>query len=171
MWATTSPLTHPPPVLHSTLVPIAKRSVLIRFSSTCVAPESCGWYTADGVEQCGIKTFSLLNRAVSVIGLAGLDRRLAFKVVHELNGFLREYRASVVQRGYVPLLEQLTPGELTLPLRLGDQVALVQLVEFRASCFDAATRTQLLQQELKQWLTQMLPVVQAHLISIDRLAS
>ena len=87
---------------------------------TIYAPESCGWYTADGVEQCGIKTFSLLNRAVSVIGLAGLDRLLAFKVVHELNGFLREYRASVVQRGYLPLLEQLRDGlfpEWSLPKR------------------------------------------------------
>ena len=36
------------------------------------------------------------------------DRLRAFcpKVVHELNGFLREYKRGVVDRGYLPLLEQ-----------------------------------------------------------------
>ena len=86
-------------------------------------------------------------------------------------GLLKLQPLGRMPAGLGPLLEKLTPGELTMPLRLGEQVALVQLVEFRAACFDASTRTQLLQQELKQWLSQMLPVVQAHLISTDRLAT
>lgn len=46
-------------------------------------------------EACGIRTFSLLEKAIGVIGLRGLDRLLAFRSVHCLNSFLKFYSKEV----------------------------------------------------------------------------
>lgn len=74
--------------------------------STIYSPECGGWFNAtDGSELCGISTFSTFNRAIGVIGLGGLDRLLAFHIVHELQLFLHFYRHSV--REHSPFLEQL----------------------------------------------------------------
>lgn len=75
--------------------------------STVFSPECSGWYQAgDGSEVCGLGTFSVMTRAIGVIGLGGLDRLLAFHIVHQLGLFLRFYRANVV-REHAPFLEQL----------------------------------------------------------------
>jgi WASH complex subunit strumpellin len=70
------------------------------------APECPGWYQAqDGNEVCGISTFSLLNRAIGVIGLGGLDRLLGFRIVYELGQFVAFYKAQV--KDQAPFMEQL----------------------------------------------------------------
>lgn len=60
---------------------------------------------ADGTELCSISTFSLLNRAIGVIGLGGLDRLLGFHIVHDLGEFLTYYKTSI--REVTPFFEQL----------------------------------------------------------------
>jgi WASH complex subunit strumpellin len=64
-------------------------------SSTIYGPEAIAWFMADGTEVCGDKTFSLLHSGINVTGLAGLDRLLGFRVVHELGFFLRFYKDEV----------------------------------------------------------------------------
>ena len=76
--------------------------------TTVFAPENVGWYNSDGTEVAGIKTFALLNSGLSVTGLAGLDRLLAFRIVHHLGAFLRFHKENVT--GYLPLLEQIRDG-------------------------------------------------------------
>jgi WASH complex subunit strumpellin len=73
--------------------------------STIYAPESIGWFNPDGAEVCGIKTFSIMNSAINVTGTSGLDRLLGFRIVHELNFFLKFYKESVSP--YFPHLEQI----------------------------------------------------------------
>ena len=53
-----------------------------------------GWYS-DGREVVGIRTFDILNRAVGVFGLTGLDKLISFFIVRDLHSFLRMYRKSV----------------------------------------------------------------------------
>mmetsp|Transcript_48746 Transcript_48746/g.137173 ORF Transcript_48746/g.137173 Transcript_48746/m.137173 type:complete len:1158 (+) Transcript_48746:260-3733(+) len=76
--------------------------------TTVFAPENVGWYNSDGTEVAGIKTFALLNSGLSVTGLAGLDRLLAFRIVHHLGAFLKFHKENVT--GYLPLLEQIRDG-------------------------------------------------------------
>lgn len=74
--------------------------------TTVYVPECAGWYNqSDGTELCGIGTFSLLNRAIGVIGLGGLDRLLAFNLVHELGKFIGFYKRHLKE--YFPFLEEL----------------------------------------------------------------
>lgn len=47
------------------------------------------------VEACGVRTFALLERSLGAIGLRGLDRLFAFRVVFEFNSFLKFYAAEV----------------------------------------------------------------------------
>ena len=77
-------------------------------SATVYAPEAIGWFSADGEEVCGIKTFATLLKGINVTGLAGLDRLLAFRIVHELSLYLCFYRDAVKQ--YPPLLERVRDG-------------------------------------------------------------
>ena len=77
-------------------------------SATVYAPEAIGWFSADGEEVCGIKTFATLLKGINVTGLAGLDRLLAFRIVHELSLYLCFYRDAVKQ--YLPLLERVRDG-------------------------------------------------------------
>ena len=74
-------------------------------STTIFAPEAIGWFTADGEEICGIKTFATLQRGINVTGLSGLDRLLAFRVVHELGFFLGFYKTTA--KDYLPRIEQI----------------------------------------------------------------
>jgi len=65
--------------------------------------------------------------------------------------------------GLGPLLQRLTPGELTPPQRLGERVALVQLESFEPAAFDSATEEQLLAMELQAWIQALVPQLQSHL--------
>ena len=83
---------------------------------TIYAPESSAWFIhpaadqkqAPTFESCGIGTFSLLNQSVGAIGLRGLDRLLAFRIVFEYNNFLKFYKSSV--NPFRTLLEQVRDG-------------------------------------------------------------
>lgn len=79
---------------------------------TVYAPELLAWYSVTASDQkqtpstevCGIRTFSLLEKAIGVIGLRGLDRLLAFRTVYEFNLFLKFYMQDV--NPFRTLLEQ-----------------------------------------------------------------
>lgn len=76
--------------------------------STIYSPECGGWFTSDGQEVCGIGTFALLRKCVGISGLAGLDRLLSFRIVYELQQFLKFYRSAI--KNYAVLLEQIRDG-------------------------------------------------------------
>jgi parvulin-like peptidyl-prolyl isomerase len=67
--------------------------------------------------------------------------------------------------GLAPVLQQLQPGELTPPQRLGEGFALVQLEAFVPAPLDTAAENALLSQELNAWMRQLLPLLQAQLTS------
>ena len=86
---------------------------------TVYAPECLAWFVHPAADErqksrskpaklteevCGVRTFALLQRSLSVIGLRGLDRLNGFKIVYELNTFLRFYNKDV--RPFVPFLDQ-----------------------------------------------------------------
>jgi WASH complex subunit strumpellin len=54
-----------------------------------------GWYDAKMSEAVGIRTFSLLARAVGVFGLTGVDRLLSFMIVRDLTAFVRVFKKSL----------------------------------------------------------------------------
>lgn len=72
-------------------------------TATVYAPECSAWFSHSApdqkqvatVEICGIRTFSLIERSLGVIGMRGLDRLLAFRTVYELNQFLKFYKTDI----------------------------------------------------------------------------
>jgi WASH complex subunit strumpellin len=50
---------------------------------------------SDTIETCGVRTFALLEKALGVVGLRGLDRLLAFRTVYEFNLFVKFYETEV----------------------------------------------------------------------------
>ena len=60
---------------------------------------------SDGSEVCGLKTVSLVRRAIGVYGLTGVDRLLCYRILHELHRFVKFFRTNVSKQGV--LLEQL----------------------------------------------------------------
>jgi WASH complex subunit strumpellin len=77
-------------------------------SSTIYSPECGGWFLADGTEVCGLATIGLLRKSIGVAGLMGVDRLLGFRIVNELQQFLKFYSSTV--RQYSVLLEQIRDG-------------------------------------------------------------
>lgn len=75
-------------------------------STTIYSPECGGWFTPDGTEVCGVSTFALLRKCLGISGLSGLDRLLGFRIVFELQQFLKFYRSVI--KGYAVLLEQVS---------------------------------------------------------------
>eukprot|EP00457_Paulinella_chromatophora_P000683 gb/GEZN01000683.1/.p1 GENE.gb/GEZN01000683.1/~~gb/GEZN01000683.1/.p1 ORF type:complete len:1160 (+),score=147.68 gb/GEZN01000683.1/:150-3629(+) len=57
-----------------------------------------GWYDEKETEVIGIRTFSLIHRALGIFGLTGIDRLVSFMVVRDLTKFLRMYRKTVDKR-------------------------------------------------------------------------
>jgi len=58
----------------------------------------CGcWFLQDGTELCGIKTFAVLNHAIDVIGMSGLDKLLGYFIIHQLKNFVDYYNAQIRQ--------------------------------------------------------------------------
>lgn len=84
--------------------------------TTIFAPEAVTWYTSEGAEVCGLKTFAIMNKGLNVTGLAGLDRLLGFRLVHHLGSFLKFHREAV--KPHQPLLEEIRDNlfpETSLP--------------------------------------------------------
>mmetsp|Transcript_28154 Transcript_28154/g.84350 ORF Transcript_28154/g.84350 Transcript_28154/m.84350 type:complete len:1190 (-) Transcript_28154:385-3954(-) len=72
---------------------------------TSYSPEHVGWYAdaaiftqtsatgrQNATEICGVGTFQVIQGALGITGLLGLDRLLAFRVVHELTRFHDDHR-------------------------------------------------------------------------------
>ena len=86
--------------------------VLTDPTKTVYAPECTAWFTHNApdlkisqtIESCGVRTFSLLERSIGVIGLRGLDRLFAFRTVHTFTLFLKYYEIEV--RPFRTLLDQ-----------------------------------------------------------------
>ncbi|POM80534.1 Strumpellin, partial [Phytophthora palmivora] len=74
--------------------------------TTIYSPQSIGWFSEDGSEVCGIGAFSVLHKSVGLLGLAGLDRMLSFRIVHTLNNLVKFWGSAVTP--YFPLLDQLS---------------------------------------------------------------
>ncbi|KAG7393747.1 hypothetical protein PHYPSEUDO_004510 [Phytophthora pseudosyringae] len=74
--------------------------------TTIYSPQSIGWFSEDGNEVCGIGAFSVLHKSVGLLGLAGLDRMLSFRIVHTLNNLVKFWGSAVTP--YFPLLDQLS---------------------------------------------------------------
>lgn len=83
-------------------------------TTTVYAPECLAWFSHPASDQktkkpkpteevCGIRTFALLQKSISVIGLRGLDRLIGFKIVFELNSFLKFYNKDV--KPYINFLD------------------------------------------------------------------
>ncbi|GMI51653.1 hypothetical protein TeGR_g6145, partial [Tetraparma gracilis] len=77
-------------------------------ATTIYSPELGGWYVADDTEVCGVSTMSLLRKSIGVAGLMGVDRLLGFRIVNELQQFLKFYSSTV--RQFAVLLEQIRDG-------------------------------------------------------------
>ena len=83
-------------------------SMLIKITDaqyTTYSLERSGWFMSDGSEVCGLKTVSLIRRAIGVYGLTGVDRLLCYRILHELHRFVKFFRTNVSKQGV--LLEQL----------------------------------------------------------------
>ena len=61
--------------------------------------------------------------------------------------------------GLAPLLQQLKPGKVSQPLRLGKSYCLVELVEFQASKLDETTKKILLGEQLRLWIDSVVDVL------------
>mmetsp|Transcript_50084 Transcript_50084/g.150757 ORF Transcript_50084/g.150757 Transcript_50084/m.150757 type:complete len:345 (+) Transcript_50084:256-1290(+) len=72
---------------------------------TIFSLECNGWFLTDGTEACGSQMFHFLHRALQVWGLVGLDRLLSFRVLNELQRFVKFYHSAVKSHGV--LLEQI----------------------------------------------------------------
>ena len=73
-------------------------------SRTIYVPECSAWFVhsaadvkkkVDTAEVCGLRTFSLLERALGVIGIRSLDRLFSFRAGHEFSAFLKFYAAEI----------------------------------------------------------------------------
>lgn len=73
--------------------------------ATIFSLECNGWFLPDGTEACGSQMFHFLHRAVQVWGLVGLDMLLSFRVLNELQRFVKFYHSAVKSHGV--LLEQI----------------------------------------------------------------
>lgn len=71
---------------------------------TIYVPECSAWFVhsaadvkkkAPTAEVCGLRTFSLLERALGVIGIRSLDRLFSFRAGHEFSAFLKFYATEV----------------------------------------------------------------------------
>ena len=96
---------------HPIIIRYFSVSALLRMtdgSSTIYSPECGGWFLSNGTEVCGFATTSLLRTSVGIPGLAGIDRLLSFRIVHELRKFLKFYSESV--KPFAVMLEQIRDG-------------------------------------------------------------
>ncbi len=84
---------------------------LTHFSRTVYGPGPLGggWYDGAGKEVAGVGLFVLLNSAVGVPGLSGVDRLLGFAVERDLTRLLRGYAAEL-KAGAGDLLARLSDG-------------------------------------------------------------
>mmetsp|Transcript_27925 Transcript_27925/g.57947 ORF Transcript_27925/g.57947 Transcript_27925/m.57947 type:complete len:1294 (-) Transcript_27925:92-3973(-) len=72
---------------------------------TTFSLERSGWFLSDGFEVCGLKTMLTLRKAIGINGLAGLERLLCYRILHELHRFVKFFRTNVSKQAV--LLEQL----------------------------------------------------------------
>ena len=73
-------------------------------SATIYSPECGGWFLPNGTEVCGISTISLLRKSIGIPGLVGVYKLLSFRIVNELQTFLKFY--GTIVRPYAVLMEQ-----------------------------------------------------------------
>lgn len=73
-------------------------AALLRLTSpndTTYSPEAGAWYSSTSkVQVCDAVAFQTLERAAGVVGLAGLDRLLGFRIVHEFARLGRDYKVA-----------------------------------------------------------------------------
>ena len=67
-----------------------------------------GWFLPDGRDVAGGRIFALLRRAMGTQGLVGIDKLLSYRILNEIQRFVKSYRTVVRSHGV--LLEQLRDG-------------------------------------------------------------
>jgi parvulin-like peptidyl-prolyl isomerase len=70
-------------------------------------------------------------------------------------GLLKQQSLSNLPGNFGRFLRKLEPGELTKPLKLGEQFVIIQLKSFAPAVYGEASKLQLLELELKFWLDGM----------------
>lgn len=86
-------------------------SALLQLSEpqkTIYSLERSAWFLADGGTVLGRRTISLIRESMGVQGLIGIEKLLSFRILNELQRFVKSYRAVVKSHGV--LLEQLRDG-------------------------------------------------------------
>lgn len=81
------------------------------------------------------------------------------------DGFIELRPLHTMPLGLSPLLQKLSPGELSLPLRLGESFCLVQLDQWRPSVLDAESEEWLLQEQFDIWANAVVNLLLAALVS------
>lgn len=96
-------------------------------AKTVYVPELSAWLNhpapdqrrknAETVEVCGIHTFSLVQKSLGVIGMRGLDRLLAFRIVNELNIFLKMFdRETEKPRAWLETFRERLSPDFKMPV-------------------------------------------------------
>ena len=63
--------------------------------NTIYAPECSGWYKPNGEEIAGLGLFSLLNNAIGLQALFGLDKLMSFRLVNDLRSMFDEFKVGL----------------------------------------------------------------------------
>ncbi len=66
--------------------------------------------------------------------------------------------------GLAPVLEHLTPGKMSKPMRLGKGFCLVELIEFQISQLDEVTAEALLAEQLRLWIDSVVDEMETTLL-------
>jgi len=75
---------------------------------TIYSLDSNGWFLPDGRDVAGGRIIAMLREAMGTQGLVGIDKLLSYRILNELQRFVKSYRAVVKSHGV--LLEQLRDG-------------------------------------------------------------
>jgi len=70
---------------------------------------------------------------------------------------------SKVPYGLAPLLERITPGQLSMPLRLGRSFCIIQLLIYQHSQMDEGTEEILLAEQLRRWIDAVVELLHSEL--------
>ena len=81
------------------------------------------------------------------------------------NGYWKKVPKKKLPEGLPEILAKLRQGQLSSPIRVGQEVALIQLEENIPSRLDSVMEKKLLMSELSRWVDQMMPAVVAQLQS------
>ena len=99
-------------------------------------------------------------------GFENVVRKYGLPEDQSRNGYWTNVPKGQLPEGLPDVLSKLQKGQLSSPVRVGKQVALIQLEENIPSRLDHSMEKKLLMLELGRWIDQMIPAVVAQLESL-----